>query len=289
MPRYTFSVIRFAPNPATGEFVNIGAVAGCDELRDWSARTVSSQSRARRIDDRGVMPKVFERVNELDALCAGDDEGTMAGAPTMSEPMLSKLYEQWQNVVQLSEPMPIDAASATAALDIVFAHLIVDPERQKRGYRNKSQAFSAVLGAYRTLGDDWAREHLYQRAIVKPAHHPVEFDFVVANGRVVQLAQTWSFEIPSAEQMTNDIRAWAWAVEEIRRTGASMKINDSVIEVPSDVEVEVVYLPPKHEGGERAFDEAAAAFKQLKVRAVRDDDVAQVASRAEELLSTAAE
>ena len=34
MPRYTYSVIRFVPNPATGEFVNVGVIAGSEELHD---------------------------------------------------------------------------------------------------------------------------------------------------------------------------------------------------------------------------------------------------------------
>ena len=41
MPRrYVFSLVRCVPNPRTGEFVNVGAIAGDPESEDWSVRQV---------------------------------------------------------------------------------------------------------------------------------------------------------------------------------------------------------------------------------------------------------
>ena len=45
--RYVYSVVRYVPNPASGEFVNVGAIAGNDETGDWSLRTAGSRRRAR--------------------------------------------------------------------------------------------------------------------------------------------------------------------------------------------------------------------------------------------------
>src|SRR5680860_1531130 len=51
----SFSVIRFVPDPAKGEFVNIGAIAGDDATGDWELRLVSSPKRAKALDQLGVL------------------------------------------------------------------------------------------------------------------------------------------------------------------------------------------------------------------------------------------
>jgi hypothetical protein len=43
---YQFSLIRFVPDPARGEFVNIGAVVGDDEAQDWELRLISNLKRS---------------------------------------------------------------------------------------------------------------------------------------------------------------------------------------------------------------------------------------------------
>jgi hypothetical protein len=147
MPRYVYSVLRFVPNPASGEFVNIGAIAGSDELRDWSVRVVSSHKRAKKLDERGVIAHVFEHVQTVEDLCALDDdgdEGEGEHAPAMSEPALWRLFGEWQSIVQLSEPTPIAADSAESALEAVFTQQILDPGKQERQYRTKLQARLAM-------------------------------------------------------------------------------------------------------------------------------------------------
>jgi hypothetical protein len=283
MPGYFYSTIRFVPNPATGEFVNIGAIAGSDAVGDWEVRTVSNHARARKLDPRGLSAVVFERVEEIEALC---DEGD-ANAPAMSRDVLRKLYEESQNIVQFSEPTPIVAASADDALDVVFTHLVIDPERQRRQYRTKKQVISAVLGAYNER--DWAPGHVQRDALVRPTHYPLKFDFAVANGRTVQLAQTWSFEIPYAGELTDDIRAWAWAVNQLRHSGAKMDREGESVDVPADVDIAVVYLPPTSDAGKYAWDEAEASFGKLDVHVFKDTDVRKLADRAGELLTAAAE
>ena len=33
--RFVYSLVRFVPDPARGEFVNVGAIAGSEESSDW--------------------------------------------------------------------------------------------------------------------------------------------------------------------------------------------------------------------------------------------------------------
>lgn len=63
---YQFSLIRFVPDPARGEFVNIAAVVGDDEARDWDLRLISNLRRARALDREGVLPAALGFVAHLD-------------------------------------------------------------------------------------------------------------------------------------------------------------------------------------------------------------------------------
>ena len=75
---YKFSLIRFVPDPARGEFVNIGAIAGDEESEDWDVRWISNYTRARALDSAGLLSaakaftaKLDERVADLPSPNAG--------------------------------------------------------------------------------------------------------------------------------------------------------------------------------------------------------------------------
>ena len=63
--RYTYSVIRFVPDPVRGEFVNVGVLAGSDESSEWELRTVENLKRARAVDDKGLLGLVWSFVNDI--------------------------------------------------------------------------------------------------------------------------------------------------------------------------------------------------------------------------------
>lgn len=109
---FQFSLIRFVPDPARGEFVNIGALAGSDEASEWALRLVSNLSRATALDDRGVLP---------DAVAYAAD---LAGAEGVSSAVLMRRSMEMQNIVQFSAPAPVAADSVEAALDLVFDQLV---------------------------------------------------------------------------------------------------------------------------------------------------------------------
>jgi hypothetical protein len=50
--RHIYSVVRFVPDPARGEFVNVGAIVGSEESSEWGLRQIENPVRARAVDDR---------------------------------------------------------------------------------------------------------------------------------------------------------------------------------------------------------------------------------------------
>ena len=73
--QYIFSLLRFVSDPARGEFVNIGALAGDDDAGDWDFRLIQNLKRAKALDHGGRLSAalrfvdvVEERVSALEQL-----------------------------------------------------------------------------------------------------------------------------------------------------------------------------------------------------------------------------
>lgn len=283
--RFCYSVIRFVPDPIKGEFVNVGAIVGSDDSSEWAVRQVGNPIRARQIDEHGTLPAAWAFIDQLgrqvDAYEAVIDGMTLdVLGPRPSEEWLGQLHQRNTNIVQLSAPLPLLASSAEDALETVFSQLIVDPAKRPGGSA-KHPALAAVRRAYRDAG-------LFARVIeggtLEAGHHRERLDFGLANGRVVQITQTWSFQAADQESVAKSVRAWGWAVKAAKERGGLLRTQDGTVPVPETVDVEAVYIPPNGGGGQEELEDARSVFRALEAREVVIDDVSAVARRAAELL-----
>jgi hypothetical protein len=279
---YKFTLIRFVPDPARGEFVNIGAIAGDEDANDWGVRWISNYTRANALDSAGLLPaaKAFtavldERVADLERPRLDSEPPTVA--------WLASLAEEMNNVVQLSDPAPVVADSAEAALDLVFERLLVDPARLKYRFRKKHQAQAAVRLTYSE--HNVPKSAVKARARVTSGAYDFEFDFAVHNGHAVQLVQCWSFELPDQDELTKQVKAWAWMAHEIRERGGRLS-SEGDLDVPGDLDIAAIYIPPLDPDG-AAFGEAQSAFQELSVTAAAFDSADEVGARAAASLNVA--
>src|SRR6266702_8274212 len=156
MSRYVYSLVRCVPDPRTGEFVNVGAIAGDPATGDWSVRQLSSENRVRKLAGPTALQAVhgfLARVGvQIDSLQAGMFEGTV---DLLSESWLQDLYHDHRNVVQLSAPTPIVAEDAEQALEILFSRQIIDPVSLAReGSLTKHRALHDLRRAYQRAAID---------------------------------------------------------------------------------------------------------------------------------------
>jgi hypothetical protein len=280
--RFVFSVMRFVPDPARGEFINIGAVVGSDVTGEWDLRTAGNLKRARKLDDDNSLASVFGAIDALGKTIdrsEDDDDPTAA-----SEQWLTRLWQESNNVIQFSEPAPISAPSLAAAMETIFERLVPDTAQLTLPYKRKSTAVSAIGQAYVENG---LRKNVnfIKSAIVAGLHHHEPFDFVVANGQALQLAQAWSFQIPNQDELIESIKAWAWTVADVRADGGTVRRGDDVrLTIPRDVDVEAVFIPPLAGGSSIALEEARSAFQKVNVNFIDVRNAAGLGARAAALL-----
>src|SRR5215210_2965162 len=210
---YQFSMIRFVPDAARGEFVNIGAVAGDPEDHDWDIRLISDYRRARALDPGGRLSAAVAFATGLGGRIDALEQLPESGSEPLSLEALRRLAEEMQNLVQLTAPAPVVADSAEAALDLVFDQLVVDPTGQRYRFKKKHPAQRSTREAYRAHGIP--SDAIEQAAKISSGAYGDTFDFAVHNGHAVQLVQCWSFQLPNQDDLAERVKAWSWVVHEL--------------------------------------------------------------------------
>ena len=80
-------------------------------------------------------------------------------------------------------------------------------------------------------------------------NHRERVDFAVTNGRVVQLAHTWSFQVADQADLAEHVKAWGWTIRDARDYGGALLSPDTAdLKVDKGVDVEVVYVGPRSVG-----------------------------------------
>ncbi len=284
---FQFSLIRFVPDPARGEFVNIGAIAGSDEAREWELRLVSNLSRAKALDDRGVLSKAFAYAAELEDHIAALDLLPETGGPEpISAELLRRRAREMKNIVQFSPPAPVVADSAEIALERVFDQLVLDAARKSFPFEKKHRAQGATRHAYQVAHVD--TNAVRERAPVRSGVFDGVFDFAVHNGRVVQLVQCWSFQLPNQLDLAEQVKAWSWLVHEVRRAGGALSTSEGDVLIPAELDIFAVAIPPLASTASPAYEEARVAFEENDVIELTPDKAHLLGEQAAAALTTTA-
>lgn len=286
--RYVYSIIRFVPEPARGEFINVGAIVGSEESDEWQIRQISNPTRARAIDERKSLDAVWSFINrvgaEIDAFDAWAGGSLFEPEIALDEEWLRDLHSRHQSVVQLSEPAPIVSDSADEALEAIFNLVVLDPARREHAAVNKNRAVAKMRHAYRHSGISKDKD-LFERIPLRTEHHRTRLDFAVVNGQAVQLTQAWSFQVSDQELLAEQVKAWGWTIQDARENGGSLtSVDNYEIEVPREVSVRAVYMPADADQPAPAFRDAVHIFDALNIHAVPLSEVTAVASDAAVLL-----
>lgn len=273
---YWYSTLRFVPDPARAEAVNLGVVAGDDDSGDWDVRLVSGLRRAKAIDNEGRLSAAMAFIASLEEQVTGEECG-------LETEDLERLSQEMRNVVQLTRPAPIVAESASAALDVLFQELIVEPSGPAKAAK-KWEAMRSTVDAYEN--HNVPRSAVARKAPVHSGPYTATFDFAVHNGSAVQLVQCWSFQLLGQYELADQVKSWAWVARALRADGGNVVTNGDLrgLSVDEDVEIAAVYLPPREGTQSQAFDEAQAAFSAAEVSLVSVDETDGLGQRAAERL-----
>ncbi|MEV4072408.1 hypothetical protein [Nonomuraea fuscirosea] len=188
--------------------------------------------------------------------------------------------------MQLSPPAPIVAGHAEAALDIIFKHMIIDPATQRRPATiRKIEVIENLRTAY--LAADIPAHLLRPRSDVfigEKLHSNV--DIAIANGKVLQLAQGWSFRVTRLDRVVTQVKAWGFALERLRGgdEGRLVDAQGQLSAIAKNVDLQIVVATPETSEQEVAYEEAEQVFRMLKADVHPVEDIAAISTRAADLV-----
>jgi hypothetical protein len=281
---YFFSVVRFVPDPGRGEGINLGVVAGDDEIGDWELRVVSNLSRAKSFDTTGRLPAALAFIGQLESQVDAWEQLVPESGEPITVSFLDRASVEMRNIVQFTPPAPVIASTATEAIDLLFTEFVLDPASRTFRFEKKHRAVKSTQLSYRA--HNVPDESVARKASVRSGPFEQVFDFAVHNGHVVQLVQCWSFQLPNQAALAEEVKAWAWVASELRRYGGEMDTDQAGFSIPSgeNLEIACVFVSPEGSQPSSAFEEARAAFDETQTLAVEAEKADIVGERAALLL-----
>jgi hypothetical protein len=280
MGRYRYSLVRCVPEPWTGEFINVGAIAGSADEGDWATRQIGNLQRASKLcaaEQLGaVVSFIAQAARQID-----DAEDSLYPLP---DAWLDDIASERRNVVQLSEPRLAVGTSANDVLDRVFARQLIDPAKVSREFISKTRLLARIK---RQIRDEIPEELFVERPVltVGGGHVTAQIDCAFGTNRAVQLTQAWSFQKETVDDLARDVKAWGYALTRLRDGGDSRLegVGKSLIVGP-DVPIEVMYAAPTTARQREVFEEASEVFDLLKVTRYNEAEAPRLVSNVADLL-----
>ncbi|WP_216660108.1 hypothetical protein, partial [Paenarthrobacter sp. CM16] len=165
--------------------------------------------------------------------------------------------------VQVSPPYPIVAQSAQAGNDMLFDHLIADPQVKSR------EQFGARVTNYVSHQFNLALPRDSQAVIrsrphIKVGAVPRTANFAVTDSRVEQITNTWSFNLSDVEKVSTEIQAWAAHMSRLRQRGGLLESRGRPpLVIPENVQLRVVYEEPRTDAANPALDIAKEVWAEV--------------------------
>jgi len=285
---YLYWLVRYVPDVARGERVNVAVVVGRDG-GDWAIRVAPDLRRASRLGgDATALRPWLERLERsihdfehppLDLFATSDVR--------VSRSWLELLSHRFNNVLQVSGAAPVAAASAKEGVDFLFPVLVATPEPLHRS-RTRARIVTDMAELFVRTGNFEVGNTLIRRPAARVGRQRGHFDFAVVDDGVDQLSQAFAFDVRNTDALEQELQSWNFIVSRLRQDGAAIGTGNRAHTADAEVPIAVAFQEPAGRTDARRDDVFAAALEAwnvLGVRAVPSSQLDLIAREARELVS----
>lgn len=212
-----YSVVRYLPNPLSGEMINIGVVAWGEDKK-IAFRFAKDWRRAKAFG-REDITFLRDFAEQIEASAHVELPLTFASKPVDAK-QLEQFAEDWSNSIQFSELRTSLLSPEEVIREVSSIYLPMLPHHPQKGRTRHTAALLALERVSRVLIDERGPE---AGGLIKREHgirgrfDEHLFDVVVANGRPFLAAQGLSFEKSFTRTVQKDVDATAWAIDDVKR------------------------------------------------------------------------
>ncbi|MBS1905484.1 MAG: DUF3037 domain-containing protein [Actinobacteria bacterium] len=284
---YLYWLVRYVPDVARGERVNVAVVVGCDG-GDWAIRVAPDLRRASRLggDASALQPwltRLERTIHDYEHppldLFAGTDDVSVNRA------WLELLSHRFNNVLQISAATPVEALSAQDGADFLFPLLVATPAPVRRS-RTRARLVHDLGQLYERTASLEVGTSLLRRPEALTGRQRGRFDFAVVDDDVDQLSQAFAFDVRNLDTLEQELQSWNFVVSRVRESGASITHGSIQHRAAAGVPVAVAFQEPSARDDRRwdIFEAAREAWAALDVTAVPSTELDAIAREARELV-----
>lgn len=214
MTAYQYAVIKYVPDAARQETVNVGVVVAIPDSPSAEVR-VLKRADATRLkwlgikDDTGFLQDI------------ADD---LAHPSIVAADALARARLEWGGTIQVSELHAALHDDPADLCDELYNRYVANPRtKQTPTYRDRRAVRRTVTTSLRAK---LPREAIRPNAAVPGKHAPHKFDLGLGNGHLLHAIATMSFDAQaSSDAFQTEIDAWAWAITDVRDSDAALPIS----------------------------------------------------------------
>ena len=289
---YIYWLLRYVPDSLRGEFINIGVVVGQREGDDWALRRIHDLGRANRLGGDARRSQ-----NWLLRLQAMIDPQAVAHEPLFAYEVgaerhldagwMERARRQQRNNIQISEPRPVRAVSASEAADQLFAVLVETPKTREYP-KGRGEAVRELRHALLMRLPD---ANVQRGVRLNVGRQTARFDFAVGRQHISQLSHAVSFQVKNVDRVHQTLQASSYAVKRLRESGGQLdnpnRKRNNHFALPANIPVRVLYMPPQTPPQIEVWKGAIEAWQDLGIGAFEYGEEARIAEEAELLLRSA--
>lgn len=280
MASYSYSLLQYVPDPVRNERINVGVLlVGEDENEPFfNGRILNKPAwgRLRRLGYDHDFEFLADLQRDMAARVIGPDELPKVNPDAWTIDQLLEISRSWAGTIQATAPRPVvHTSKPMALLADLYGRYVADPAPTKKRARDRRYVNNRIRTGLKSVVSELQpslnlASYLFSRPKVNGRLDAHQFDFMIKNGKPLELMKSLSLEVDPAKART-EIDAIAWSISDVRS-------------VSSDLPIAVVSI-----GGEKRLrDSAAHIYGELGAEFVREPEIdAWLAGSAQRLLLAA--
>ena len=263
--KHRYWTIRYVPDPVRDERVNIGIIVGSVDDQDWAIRHVENAARANHLGGESGRALAYVRALADRVASALLPNELLRTVEPVSTAFVERLRVHQQNSVQLSEARTVIAASADAAMDLIYPLMVEDPQPRLRSAGR--HRITKLMDEEFSRRFETAGVSMRKKVRARASSATGSFDFVLGTDGAMQLAQAWSFEVQSIDVLQQQFQSWNWLVSRVREDGAVLDrgSNTSAARIAPNTPLLVVHDLPKTDQQKDAWEAAQQSWELLGI------------------------
>lgn len=269
---YRTRVIRYVPDTARGEFLNLGVVVMGEDPGDVAVRTVETLGQIPEIGGprEAALHSITSLRRELECF-AGEPAQLEVDDTATPRSYLSGRFRNAYGLIQYSDEGIADGQTATAVANFLFEHLIARgmPARRHRRLPQLRRRVTDSYTEYPVIAD-----HLISKPTLDAGARHGEMDLAVVGENILELNSAFSFRGQPTPQARERVDAWSFRMERLRNDGGHLRRgNSSSIRVAADTPIVAVVEMPETPLQVELYREVTAPWPGLDITPVTPDQL----------------